>query len=145
MDVTVITAFLAPCLPFLLQKVGEPALSAAATKLGQETWDQAKAIWGKLHPTIVAEAGANVAATKLAEKPDSAVWQAAFTEELEAILTKNPALGELIAAILQDKSADNPVSVQIQQTAGTVEGQMIGQMQNSKNIHMGDVHGNISL
>ncbi len=148
MDVAILTTFLAPCLPFLLKKVGEPALSAAATKLGQDTWDKATAIWKKLYPPVEAEAAANIAATKLAEKPDSEVWKAALQEELETLFKKDQGLADIIAKILQDNDGVDKGGVQIQQTAGTVEGQMIGQMQNSqaKNIgSIGSVDGNVTL
>lgn len=148
MDVAIFTSFLAPCLPYLLKKVAEPALSGAATKLGQDTWDKAKAIWTKLCPKVEAEAAANIAATKLAEKPDSEVWKAALQEELEALFQKDHALADLISEILKDKDEVSKGGVQIQQTAGTVEGQMIGQMQNSqaKNIgSIGSVQGDVKL
>ncbi|MBD0388272.1 MAG: hypothetical protein ICV54_17640 [Nostoc sp. C3-bin3] len=148
MDVTILTSFLVPCLPFLLKKVAEPALSGAATKLGQDTWDRARAIWTKLCPQVEAEAAANIAAIKLAEKPDSEVWKAAFQSELEAIFKKDQGLAELISEILKDKDGVSTGGVQIQQTAGTVEGQMIGQMQNSeaKNIgSIGSIQGDVKL
>ncbi|MCC5610395.1 hypothetical protein LC612_27500 [Nostoc sp. CHAB 5834] len=148
MDVTILTSFLAPCLPFLLKKVAEPALSGAATKLGQDTWDKARAIWTKLHSPVEAEPAANIAATKLAEKPDSEVWKAALQEELEALFQKDKALADLISEIFKDKDGVSTGGVQIQQTAGTVEGQMIGQMQNSeaKNIgSIGSVQGDVTL
>ncbi|MBD2346204.1 hypothetical protein [Anabaena subtropica] len=148
MNVTILTSFLAPCLPFLLKKVGESALSGAATKLGQDTWDKATAIWAKLWPSIEAEAAANIAATQLADKPESEAWKAALQEELETLLQKDKALAEFIAEIFKDKNEVSTNGVQIQQTAGTVEGQMIGQMQNSeaKNIgNIGSVQGDVTL
>lgn len=148
MDVAIFTSFLAPCLPYLLKKVAEPALSGAATKLGQDTWDKAKAIWTKLCPKVEAEAAANIAATKLAEKPDSEVWKAALQSELEALFQKDQSLAEFISEILKDRDEVSKGGVQIQQTAGTVEGQMIGQMQNSqaKNIgSIGSVQGDVKL
>lgn len=148
MDVAIFTSFLAPCLPYLLKKVAEPALSGAATKLGQDTWDKAKAIWTKLCPQVEAEAAANIAATKLAEKPDSEVWKAALQSELEALFQKDQTLADFIAEILKDFDGVSTGGVQIQQTAGTVEGQMIGQMQNSqaKNIgSIGSVEGDVKL
>ena len=65
MDVLALTAFLAPCLPFLLEKVGAPALEGAASKLGEDTWEKAKAIWGKLRPKVESTAAAKMAAEKL--------------------------------------------------------------------------------
>ncbi|MEH2464588.1 MAG: hypothetical protein V7K23_12740 [Nostoc sp.] len=145
----IFTSFLAPCLPYLLKKVAEPALGGAATKLGQDTWDKAKAIWTKLCPKVEAEAAANIAATKLAEKPDSEVWKAALQEELEVLFQQDQSLADFIVEILKSKDEGSSTNgVQIEQTAGTVEGQMIGQMQNSqaKNIgSIGSVQGDVKL
>ncbi len=139
MDITMLTALLAPCLPFLLKKVGEPALGAVANKLGEDTWGKAKEIWAKLRPTVENEEAARIAATKLAEKPDSEVWRAAFQEELEALLEKDKALKEAIAEILEVKAKNTTDRTQIQQTVSNNQGQVIGQMQNSKAKSIGSI------
>ncbi len=147
MDVLALTTFLAPCLPFLLEKVGAPALNEAATKLGEDTWEKAKAIWAKLKPKVEAEAGATVAADKLANRPESAAWQEALHEELASILEKDTALAEAIVEILQDTeiaAGGNRVEQTVQENKGQVIGQMSGG--EAKNIGViGSVQGDVNL
>ena len=147
MDLATLTAFLAPCLPFLVKKVGEPALDGAVSKLGEETWERAKAIWLKLWPKVESDAAAKMAAEKLANKPDSEAWKEALQEELAAILQKDAALTEAIAEILQTKPAGGS-SNYIQQRVETNQGQMVGQMVGgiAKNIGKIDsVQGDVNL
>lgn len=147
MDILALTAFLAPCLPFLLKKVGAPALDAAATKLGEDTWHKAQAIWGQLHPKVETEAAAKVAVEKLANKPDSTAWQEAVQEELSTILENDPALGKAIADIFQGVQVASEGN-QIQQTVQENQGQVIGQMfgGEAKNIgRIESVQGDINL
>lgn len=145
MDITMLTTLLAPCLPFLLKKVGEPALGTVASKLGEDTWGRAKEIWTKLRPTLENEEAARIAATKLAEKPESEVWRAAFQEELEALLEKNTALKEAISELLEANGVNTTDTTQIQQTISNNQGQVIGQMQNSKAISIGSIQENVQL
>ena len=142
MDVVALTAFLAPCLPFLLGKVGAPALEEVASKLGEDTWEKAKEIWAKLQPKVESEAAAKVVTEKLANKPNSEAWKEAFQEELETIFENEPALADAVSEIL--KSADNSIGqkVQIQQTVNENRGQVIGQMKNSEAKNIGSI-GNI--
>ena len=150
MEPLTITTFLAPCLPFLLEKVSKPILEGAALKIGEDTWTKAKAIWTKLQSKVQSNAVAKIATEKLAEKPDSKTWQAALTEELESILKNDPALTEAIAAILGQKPVNNGNinNNNIQQTVHENKGQLIGQINNSqvKNIgNIGSVQGDISF
>ena len=127
MDVTTLTAFLAPCLPFLLGKVGAPALEEVASKLGEDTWEKAKEIWARLRPKVESEAAAKVASEKLATKPNSEAWKEAFQEELEAIFQKEPTLADEITEILQSLKPLGS-SNHVQQRVETNQGQIIGQM-----------------
>ena len=67
MNVVTLTAFLAPCLPFLLEKVSTPALEEIASKLGEGTWEKAKEIWAKLRPEVDSEPAAKVATEKISK------------------------------------------------------------------------------
>ncbi|MEN8443964.1 MAG: hypothetical protein ABG776_03005 [Cyanobacteria bacterium J06555_13] len=127
MDILALTAFLAPCLPFLLKKVGAPALNSAATKLGEDTWRKAQAIWKKLEPKMASEAAAKLAAEKLASKPDSVAWREALQEELVTILKNDSSLADIIADIFQGAQVANGGN-QVQQTVNENQGQVIGQM-----------------
>ena len=147
MDVATLTAFLAPFLPFLVKKVGAPALDGAVSKLGEDTWERAKAIWLKLWPKVESDAAAKMAVEKLANKPDSEAWKEALQEELEAILQKDEALAEALAEIFQeiDPAAKGNL---VQQTVETVQGQMIGQMYGGEAKNIGDigvVEGDVKL
>ncbi len=147
MDIIALTSFLAPCLPFLMKKVGASALDGAAKKLGEDTWGKAKAIWGKLHPKVKSEAAAQIAAEKLATSPDSAAWKEALQEELAAILANDSELEAAIAEIFADiqPSANQNVAQQnVDENQGVVIGQMSGG--NVNNIGVIDsVQGDIKL
>ena len=148
MNPLTITNLLAPCLPFLIEKVGKPALEGAASKIGEDTWTKAKAVWTKLSPKVRSNAAANIATEKLAQKPDSQTWQAALTEELESILEQDPTLASAIAEILEEEAENIGTTNNIQQTVHENKGQVIGQMNNSeaKNIgKIGNVGGDLNL
>ena len=147
MDTIALTAFLTPCLPFLMKKVGLPALDKAASKIGEDTWEKAKNIWEKLWPKVKKEAAAKVATENLAAKPDSKAWKAVMEEELASIFQKDPDLAEVIADFLHGRSNGHQGN-QIKQTTTTNEGQMIGQMYggDAQNIgSIGSVQGDVNL
>ena len=122
-------------------------MDGAVSKLGEDTWGKAKAIWLKLWPQVESDSAAKMAAEKLANKPDSQAWQEALQEELGAILQKDSALAEAIAEILhtaQPSASPNYV----QQRAETVQGQMIGQMYGGEAKTIGNidtVQGDVNL
>ncbi|NEO27149.1 MAG: hypothetical protein F6K03_09705 [Kamptonema sp. SIO4C4] len=145
MDIVAISSLLIPWLPILLKKAGESAVSSAAGQMGKDTWQQAQAIWAKLHPKIEAEAGAKVAAEELAKNPDDPTWKAPFEQKLTEILENDPELKAAIAAILQE-TEDNPADTSIKQQIGTVtKGQAVANMKDSTAINVGgDVSGGIN-
>lgn len=148
MNPLTITQLLAPCLPFLLKKVGKPVLESAVSKMGEDGWEKTKAIWTKLQPKLQSNAAAKIATEKLADKPDSEIWQAALTEELESILQNDTALAEAIAEILGEKAGNIGTTNNIQQTVQENKGQVVGQMNNSqaKNIgKIGSVEGDVNF
>ena len=148
MNPVTITKLLAPCLPFLLEKVGKSALEGAALKIGEDIWAKAKAIWVKLQPKLRSNAAAKMATEKLAQKPDSETWQNVLTEELESILQNDTALAGAIAEILGEKAENSGTTNNIQQTVHENKGQVIGQMNNSqaKNIgKIGSVEGDVNF
>lgn len=148
MDPAIITALLAPCLPFLLEKIGGPALESAASKVGEDTWIKAKAVWAKLCPQAESNAAVKVATEKLAEKPNSTTWRTALEEELQTILKQDSVLAEEIARILGEDVTGNGTQNNIQQTIQKNQGQVIGQMNNSqaKSIgQIGTIQGNVDL
>lgn len=106
MDITLLTTFLVPFLPFL-SNLGAKAAEEAAKKLGEESWEKAKAIWSKLEPKVEAKAEAKMAASQVAAKPDNKNWQLVLQDELETLLKENP---ELAAAIAQIMKSDSPAA-----------------------------------
>lgn len=144
MDVIALTAFLTPFLPFLL-KFGEKSAESVASKFGEDSWNQAKKVWDKLHPKVEAKEDAKVAAEQVAAKPDSKARQAVFQEELETLLTENPDLAEAIAQIMQEKS-EATSGTQINQTIQNTKGQVMGQMTGGKSIgNIDAVQGDVNL
>jgi hypothetical protein len=103
MDIALIVKFLAPCLPFLLNKVAE----GASLKVGEDVWNKAKAIWGKLQPKVEAKEAAKEAATDVAQSPEDEALRTCLQVQLKKILDADTALAEEIAKILQ-ASADKP-------------------------------------
>ena len=78
MDVIALTAFLSPCLPFLM-KLGEKAAESASGKIGEDTWNTAKKIWEKLHLKIEAKEDAKVAAEQLSSEARKRGSQSCFS------------------------------------------------------------------
>lgn len=148
MNPLTITSLIAPCMPFLLKKVGGSAIESAASKVGEDSWAKAKAIWLKLQPKVESNAAAKVATDKLAEKPSSNAWKAAFAEELDSILKNDADLAQAITEILEETSEGRGNMNKIQQTVDENQGQIIGQMSNSeaKNINnLNNVQGDVNL
>ncbi len=106
MDIAVLTAFLAPFLPFLM-KLGNKVAEGAAQKSGEDGWDKAKAVWEKLHPKVEAKEEAKVAVQQVVAKPESEARIAVLREELETLLKENP---DLEAALAQIMESDSPAS-----------------------------------
>ncbi|MBD2596424.1 hypothetical protein H6G74_19115 [Nostoc spongiaeforme FACHB-130] len=114
MDIALIVKFLVPCLPFLLN-VGGKVAEGASQKVGEDVWNKAKAIWGKLQPKVEAKEAAKEAAADVAQTPDDEDLQASLRVQLKKILDADTALAEEIAQILQaTKSDDTSVSLNAQ-------------------------------
>lgn len=127
MDIALLTAFLAPFLPFLF-KLGEKASEKAAEKFGEDAWGKAKAIWAKLHPKVEEKEEVKVAAEGVVAKPESEARKAVFQEELESLLAENPDLAEAIAQILKQDAPDGTSGTQIIQNVTGTKNQAIGQV-----------------
>ncbi len=145
MDVIALTAFLSPCLPFLI-KLGQKAAESAAGKVGEDSWNTAKKIWDKLQPKIEAKEDAKIAAQQLAAKPESETRKAVFQEELETLLKENPDLVEAIAKILQEQPATTGAT-RIDQNVNNTKGQVMRDMTGGKatGISITTGQGDVSL
>jgi hypothetical protein len=142
MDITVLTALLSPCLPFLM-KLGGKAAESASSKIGTDTWETAKKIWEKLHPKLETKNDARVAAEQVAAKPESEARKAVFQEELESLLKENPDLAKAIAQIMAESSPSGTYGLQINQMVTGNENQAIGQVTGGKVV--GSVKGNVTI
>lgn len=135
---TTLAAFLAPCLPFLWEKVGAPVLDSATDNVGDAVWEKAQAIWAKLFPKIEQDDATKVVAAELAKNPQSDVWKAAFQEKLQALLEQDQQLKRAIADILDEKT-DAPTGMRVQIAVDKNKGQVIGHMTHSEAKHIGHV------
>ncbi|MEH1794004.1 MULTISPECIES: hypothetical protein [unclassified Nostoc] len=140
MDIALIVKFLAPCLPYLLN-VGNKAVEGASQKVGEDVWNKAKAIWGKLYPKVEANADAKKAAEAATKNPGDEDYQAAFRAQLKDILNSDTALAQEIGKILQEtKSADSSVSLNAQSYDESIQINTAGNVNNpnydlSRNIN----------
>jgi len=143
MDIALLVKFLAPCLPFLLN-LGNQAVAGAAPKLGEDVWQKAIAIWGKLQPKVEAKAATLEAARDVANDPEDEDLQTVLRVQLKKILAEEPALAAEIAQILSEKSVTGRVGNHIQQDVSGTGNQVIGKMAgNAKAI--GQVQGNVNM
>ncbi|MDZ7342697.1 MAG: hypothetical protein ONB37_20005 [candidate division KSB1 bacterium] len=97
--VQTITAFLAPILPYLMQ-VGERAAEGAINKFGEDTWDHAKQLWGRLFQKLKASPTALKAVKDVAQKPDAQDAQISFRVQLEKLLGADPVLAQEIEQLV---------------------------------------------
>ena len=124
MNISTLTTFLAPVLPYLT-KLGDKAAESAAEKLGEATWTKAIAIWNQLHPKIKDKPAAQEAIADLSQNPDDPDLQAVFRVQLKKILGQDDELCQAIAKILEGN--DPTPTTQITQTVTGNNNQIIGQ------------------
>ena len=138
-DVAVLMQFLAPALPFLV-KAGDKALDGAITKMGEDAWDTAKAIWERLLPKVETDPTMKKAVEKAVIDPENADRQTSFRLALQDFLEENPNLANDLEQLLEEKLP----TVGVQQKAVT---QTIGKMDGgSKAVaSIENVQGNVSL
>ena len=133
----VLTALLSPFLPQLL-KLGQPVAEEAGkklgAKLGEGTWETAKAAWGKLAPKVAAKPLAQGAAMELADDSQDAEAQAILTSQLEKLLAAHPALA---ASLQQLLNAEADAVAQVVNVTQTVAG--------NKNITIGSTSGSVNI
>ncbi len=109
MDVSILTAFLAPFLPYLL-KIGEKAAEGVGEKIGGDAWEKAKALWAKLSPKVVAKAAAEEAAKDVANDPKDTDAQAALRLQLKKLLNQDPTLASDIARLFEEAKQTGSVT-----------------------------------
>ena len=111
-----VVAFLAPFLPYLVKAGGEAA-KEAGKKFGEAAWEQAKALWGKLHPKVEAKPAAQEAVQDAAAAPQDEDAQAALRLQLKKLLAEDETLAVEVARLVQEGSQVMASTI-IQQKAG---------------------------
>lgn len=112
MDISLLVKILAPCLPFLVT-LGNKTAEGASQKVGEDIWNKAKAIWGKLQPKVKAKEAAQEAVGDVANNPEDEDYQVALRVQLKKILSADPELAAEITQILEE-SAPQPAGDNIQ-------------------------------
>ena len=126
MEVAALTAFLSPFLPALM-RAGESAVEAAATRVGSEALEHAKALWARLRPKVDEKPAAAEAARKVADAPDDKRWQTALELQIEELLADDTDLAREIASLWERANAAGVVAVGERSVAvqGDVSGTII--------------------
>ena len=101
-DVGVIMRFLAPALPFLV-KGADKALDGAITKMGEDTWDAAKAIWERLMPKTENDPIVKKVVEKAVIDPENVDCQTDLRLALQDFLEKNPDLVDDLTQLLETR------------------------------------------
>ncbi|WP_414581546.1 hypothetical protein [Scytonema sp. PCC 10023] len=126
MDVTVLTSFLAPFLPFLV-KSSEAAAKEAGKQFGSDAWIRAKSIWTKLLPKMQAKEAAREAFEDLAEEPQNETLKTIFRLQLEKLLKTDEALAKTISQLIDEDSESVANVIRISQTVSGEKNVTIGQ------------------
>ncbi|WP_375496271.1 hypothetical protein [uncultured Nostoc sp.] len=113
MDVSILTTFLVPFLPYLL-KAGEKATEEAGKKFGEkfggDAWEKAKSLWAKLSPKVEAKEAAKEAASDVAKDPENEDAQAALRLQLKKLLNEDSTLASEIAHLFEEAKQTGSVS-----------------------------------
>lgn len=109
MDISILTSFLAPFLPYLL-KVGGIAAEGAINKFGSDSWDKAKNIWAKLSPKLEVKPAAQEAASDVAKDPQDNDAIASLRLQLKKLLNEDSTLANEIARLFEEAKQTGSVS-----------------------------------
>ncbi len=96
-----LTVFLSPFLPYLL-KTGEKTAEEIGSKIGDDSWKRAKALWSRLHPKVAAKPAAQEAAQDVAQAPEDEDAQASLRQQLKKLLGEDKALATEVARLMQE-------------------------------------------
>jgi hypothetical protein len=109
MDVGLLTAFLAPFLPFLI-KAGDAAAQEAGSRLAQDAWPYAKRLWERLWPSVQAKPAAVEAVEDAAVQPDDDRL-ISLKVQLQKLLDTDSALAADVERMFAEAQAANVVVV----------------------------------
>ena len=146
MEITTLTAFISPFLPFLLKLGGkalEKSTESASGKFGEAAFAKAQAVWGKLEPKVEAKEAAKEAAIDVANSPEDEDSQAALRKQFKKLLEQDEELFKAIAQILAADVPDGTSGTQIVQNVTGNQNQVIGQVTGG-NV-FGNITGNVTI
>lgn len=103
-----VITIIAPCLPYLLTAGGKAA-EGALKKVGEDAWNKAKTLWGKLSPSVENDSAAMSIAQKVAASPDDQRAQSALELYIEDILRNNSALADEVDQLISIGGTHNQV------------------------------------
>ena len=109
MEVAALTAFLSPFLS-LVVRAGESAVEVAATRVGGEALEHAKALWARLRPKVEGRPAAVEAASRVAENPDDPRWRTVLELQLEQLLADDRGLAREVASLWEQANAAGVVA-----------------------------------
>lgn len=131
-----LTRYIAPFLPFLMN-IGNKAVEGIATKLGENSFEKAKAIWAKLQPKIQQKEAALEAATDLATSPNDHRLQEVLCWQLKKLLEKDETLKKEIAQIMQMQDVQEAGSNSIKINSSGDNNNIIGVVNGDANFGKG--------
>jgi hypothetical protein len=108
----VLTAFLAPLLPYLL-RAGQQAAEEAGRRIGGDAWEHAKALWGRLRLSVEARPAAREAVADVEAAPDDVDAQAALRHQLKKLLGEDEALAQDVARLWKEAEAAGVTAVTV--------------------------------
>ncbi|GAB1537522.1 hypothetical protein NUACC21_01670 [Scytonema sp. NUACC21] len=103
-----LTEFLTPVIPFLVETTERVAAGEAIKRLGAAGWEQAKALWEKLKPSIEAKPNLQEAVQDVAQNPKDEDAQVSLRHQLTKLLKQDAVLAAEIAKIWQPQ---NPLQI----------------------------------
>jgi CHAT domain len=135
MEITTLTASIAPFLPFLLNLDDKTPESAAFSK--------AQAIWEILGSKVADKATTQESAIDLAKNPNDKDLQATLRVQLKKLLDQDAELSKAIQQILQDTTPAKTSGTRIEQNVTGNNNQVIGHL--SGGHVFGNINGNVVI
>jgi tetratricopeptide (TPR) repeat protein len=142
MDVTSLTTFISPFLPFLLT-LGAKTSETASEQLGEASWVKASAVWEKLSPKVEGKKAALEAVMNVANHPEDEDLQIALRVQLMKLLEQDDVLLNEIAQILETDAPNVKTGIQIVQNVTGNRNHVIGQVAGGKVISQSDFNSSI--
>jgi hypothetical protein len=108
-EISVLTGFLAPFLPYLA-KTGEDLGEDVARKLGSEAWGFAKRIWARLQPSVDEKEAAQEAVADVAADNGDESALVALDRQLKKLMAADEALAADIEGLLAEARSTDVIA-----------------------------------